>query len=58
MQKLINRTKPIETLMAQKTTAKNEGPLKATAQKLLEEARKTPDSEYISHEDLKKRLLR
>jgi len=44
--------------MAQKTTAKNEGPLKATAQKLLEEARKTPDSEYISHEDLKKRLLR
>ena len=57
MQKLINRTKPIETLMAQKT-AQSEGPLKATAQKLLEEARKTPDSEYISHEDLKKRLLK
>lgn len=27
------------------------------AQKLLQEARTTPDSEYISHKELKKRIL-
>lgn len=58
MQKLINRAKPIEALMAQKKAAKNEGPLKPAAKKQLDEARKTPDSEYISHEEVKKRLLK
>lgn len=57
MQKLINTQKPIQTLMARKT-AKNEGPLKDSAKRELEEARKTPDSEYISHEEVKKRLLK
>lgn len=35
-----------------------EGKLTEYAQKLLTEARSTPDSEYISHEELKKRVLR
>ena len=34
-----------------------EGKLTRYAQKLLEEARATPDSEYIRHEDLRKRVL-
>lgn len=34
-----------------------EGKLTAHAQKLLKEARATPDSEYIKHQDLKKRIL-
>ena len=34
-----------------------EGKLTGYAQKLLKEARATPDSEYINHEDLKKRIL-
>ena len=33
-----------------------EGKLKVSARKLLEEARNTPDSEYVSHEQLKKRI--
>ena len=35
-----------------------EGKLSDYAQKELQEARKTPDSEYIKHEDLKKRILK
>ena len=35
-----------------------EGKLTAYAKKLLAEARATPDSEYISHEELKKRILK
>ena len=35
-----------------------EGKLSAYAKKALEKARKTPDSEYIKHEDLKKRILK
>ena len=34
-----------------------EGKLTSYAQKLLREARATPDSEYIKHQDLKKRIL-
>ncbi len=34
-----------------------EGKLTPHAQKLLREARETPDSEYIDHQDLKKRIL-
>lgn len=34
-----------------------EGKLTEYAQKLLAEARATPDSEYITHEELKKRVL-
>ena len=35
-----------------------EGKLSGYAQKELQEARRTPDSEYIKHEDLKKRILK
>ena len=35
-----------------------EGKLSKYARKQLEEARKTPDSEYIKHEDLKKRIFK
>ena len=35
-----------------------EGKLSGYARKELQEARKTPDSEYIKHEDLKKRILK
>ena len=35
-----------------------EGKLSGYAMKELQEARKTPDSEYIKHEDLKKRILK
>ena len=35
-----------------------EGRLTEYAQKLLAEARATPDSEYVTHEELKKRVLR
>ncbi len=35
-----------------------EGKLSEHAQKLLAEVRKTPESEYISHEELKKRVLK
>ena len=35
-----------------------EGKLSDYARKELQEARKTPDSEYIKHEDLKKRILK
>ena len=35
-----------------------EGKLSDYARKELKEARKTPDSEYIKHEDLKKRILK
>ena len=35
-----------------------EGKLSGYAQKELQEARKTPESEYIKHEDLKKRILK
>ena len=35
-----------------------EGKLSDYAKKSLEEARKTPDSEYLKHEDLKKRILK
>ncbi|MEK6891648.1 MAG: hypothetical protein AABX25_00530 [Nanoarchaeota archaeon] len=35
-----------------------EGRLSDYAKKSLEEARKTPESEYIKHEDLKKRILK
>lgn len=35
-----------------------EGRLTEYAQKLLAEARATPGSEYITHEELKKRVLR
>ena len=35
-----------------------EGKLSDYAQKELQEARRTPDSEYIKHEDLKKRILK
>ena len=35
-----------------------EGKLSDYAKKELQEARKTPDSEYIKHEDLKKRILK
>lgn len=34
-----------------------EGKLTVYARKLLKEARATPDSEYIKHQDLKKRIL-
>lgn len=35
-----------------------EGKLNAHAQRALKEARKTSDSEYISHNELKKRILK
>ena len=35
-----------------------EGKLSDYARKELQEARKTPDSEYIKHENLKKRILK
>ena len=35
-----------------------EGKLSDYAKKSLEDARKTPDSEYIKHKDLKKRILK
>ena len=35
-----------------------EGKLSGYAKKLLKNARDTPDSEYIKHEDLKKRILK
>ena len=35
-----------------------EGKLSEYAKKALEEARATPDSEYVSHEELKKRVLK
>ena len=35
-----------------------EGKLSEYAKKSLEEARKTPDSKYIKHEELKKRILK
>lgn len=35
-----------------------EGKLSDYAKKSLGEARKTPDSEYISHKELKKRILK
>lgn len=35
-----------------------EGKLSAYAKKELAEARSTPDSDYVSHEELKKRVLK
>ena len=35
-----------------------EGKLSEYAKNRLEKARKTPDSEYIKHEELKKRILK
>ncbi len=35
-----------------------EGKVSEKARKELEEARATPDSEYVSHEELKKRILK
>ena len=35
-----------------------EGKLSEYAKRSLEKARKTPDSEYIKHEELKKRILK
>ncbi|HLC97475.1 MAG TPA: hypothetical protein VJC21_01695 [Candidatus Nanoarchaeia archaeon] len=35
-----------------------EGKVTVHAQKMLAEARATPDSQYIRHEDLKRRILR
>jgi len=35
-----------------------EGKLSVSTRKLLNEARETPDSEYIHHEVLKKRVLK
>ncbi len=35
-----------------------EGKLSVSAEKELEEARAVPDSEYVSHKELKKRILK
>lgn len=35
-----------------------EGKLSVFARKALQEARATPDSEYVSHEELKRRILK
>ncbi len=57
-----HREKDLEKLKQDVAVIKHilseEGKLNAHAQQALEEARKTHDSQYIPHHELKKRILR
>ena len=55
---ILNRLNKIEIeIQFIKENLEDDGELSVWAKKTLEEARKTPEKEYISHEEVKKRIF-
>lgn len=57
LKKLINDVEQIKEILLSEREEIEETELTDWAKEQLETARKTPHSEYISHEDVKKRIL-